>query len=447
MKNFYIKNYGCQMNVYDSQRMADILRNMGYVSNSSIEKADIIILNTCHIREKASEKLYSELGRLNKLKKQKLKDEKKDIKIAVAGCVAQSDGKEIINRAPWVDMVFGPQNYHNLSKFIEKSCEKKNIKIIDTNFPVEVKFDFLPEEFYERGISSFVTIQEGCDKFCNFCVVPYTRGVEYFRTKDEIFFETEKLVKKGSKEIILLGQNVNAWKGKNNSGKEIGLGYLINELSKIVGLERIRYTTSHPLDMDDELMETHSTNPILMPYLHLPIQSGSDKILKLMNRKHTASDYKRIIDKIRTHCPDIALSSDFIVGYPGETDTDFEETISLIKDVKFSSSFSFKYSVRPGTPAAIQKNQIDENVKSERLFYLQSLLNSQHGDYNKNFIGKTLEVLVSKKVKNQMTGKSSYFQTVYFDGDEKLNGKLVNLEIIDSSRNSLTGKFLNIKEN
>ena len=222
---------------------------------------------------------------------------------------------------------------------------------------------------------------------------------------------------------------------------------MINELSKIVGLERIRYTTSHPLDMDDELMETHSTNPILMPYLHLPIQSGSDKILKLMNRKHTASDYKRIIDKIRTHCPDIALSSDFIVGYPGETDTDFEETISLIKDVKFSSSFSFKYSVRPGTPAARQKNQIDENVKSERLFYLQSLLNSQHGDYNKNFIGKTLEVLVSKKVKNQMTGKSSYFQTVYFDGDEKLNGKLVNLEIIDSSRNSLTGKFLNIKEN
>ena len=234
---------------------------------------------------------------------------------------------------------------------------------------------------------------------------------------------------------------------KNNSGKKIGLGYLINELSKIVGLERIRYTTSHPLDMDDELMETHSTNPILMPYLHLPIQSGSDKILKLMNRKHTALDYKRIIDKMRTHCPDIALSSDFIVGYPGETDTDFEETISLIKDVKFSSSFSFKYSVRPGTPAARQKNQIDENVKSERLFYLQSLLNSQHGDYNKNFIGKTLEVLVSKKVKNQMTGKSSYFQTVYFDGDEKLNGKLVNLEIIDSSRNSLIGKFLNIKEN
>ena len=222
---------------------------------------------------------------------------------------------------------------------------------------------------------------------------------------------------------------------------------MINELSKIVGLERIRYTTSHPLDMNDELMETHSTNSILMPYLHLPIQSGSDKILKSMNRKHTASDYKRIIDKMRTYCPDIALSSDFIVGYPGETDTDFEETISLIKDVKFSSSFSFKYSVRPGTPAARQKNQIDENVKSERLFYLQSLLNSQHGDYNKNFIGKTLEVLVSKKVKNQMTGKSSYFQTVYFDGDEKLNGKLVNLEIIDSSKNSLTGKFLNIKEN
>ncbi len=435
------------MNVYDSHRMTDILLKLGYSKIPSVENADIIILNTCHIREKASEKLYSELGRLKKLKKLKFDNESKSITLAVAGCVAQSDGKELINRAPWVDIVFGPQTYHRLPEFLKNKNMNSKLKIVDTEFPLDNKFDYLPEEFEIRGISSFLTIQEGCDKFCSFCVVPYTRGVEFFRSTEEILKEAIKIIESGAKEIVLLGQNVNAWKGKNFKGKIIGLGGLINELSKLTGLKRIRYTTSHPIDMDDELIETHSDNSILMPYLHLPIQSGSNRILKAMNRKHTVNDYIKIVEKLRNLCPDIAISSDFIVGYPGETDNDFNETMSLIKNIDYSSSYSFKYSLRPGTPASMIDSQVKEEIKSERLFYLQNLLNKQHENYNKSFVGKQLDILVDKNAnaKGQMAGKSPYLQSVYFEGKKNLFGKLISLDIIRSSQNSLSGKFTNTR--
>ena len=451
-KKLFIKTYGCQMNVYDSQRMSDILNPLGFSATDEMKNADMVILNTCHIREKATEKVFSELGRIKPIKDERLQ-QNQDMLIAVAGCVAQAEGAEIIKRAPYVDMVFGPQSYHQLPEMIARATRQKEKDkkgpgrgILNVEFPIESKFDHIPKHQVNNSVSAFVTIQEGCDKFCKFCCVPYTRGAEYSRPVTDIIDETKALVDQGVVEVTLLGQNVNAYHGENIDGREWGLGKLIFELEKIRGLKRIRYTTSHPRDVDEELIEAHGQVNKLMPYLHLPVQSGSDRVLKEMNRKHTTQFYLDIITKLRKVRPDIAFSSDFIVGYPGESTQDFAQTMELVKQVEFAQAFSFKYSKRPGTPAAIQEDQISDEEKSERLQELQTLLRVQQKTFNESMIGKTIPVLFENKGRHsgQIVGKSPYLQSVFVQANERLINNIIDVKINLGQLNSLGGAVVTI---
>ena len=428
-KRLFIKTYGCQMNVYDSGRMADVLAPLGYTATETPDDADMVILNTCHIREKAAEKVFSDLGRI-RLHKTAREQTGDDMIIAVAGCVAQAEGAEIMRRAPYVDIVLGPQTYHRLPEMVARATRSKGGGVLDTDFPVEPKFDHLPAPRAD-GPTAFLSIQEGCDKFCTFCVVPYTRGAEYSRPASAVLHEARGLVASGAKEITLLGQNVNAYHGENSDGATWSLGRLIRALAEIDGLARIRYTTSHPRDMDDDLMTAHRDVPQLMPFLHLPVQSGSDKILAAMNRGHTRDDFKRIIDTLRSYRPDLALSSDFIVGMPGETDKDFAETMKLVRDITFAQSFSFKYSPRPGTPAAVMQNQIPEDVKNQRLYELQALLDDQLTAFNASMIGRTIDVLLTHAGRHpgQIIGRSPYLQAVHVTADKRHIGQIVPLKI------------------
>lgn len=442
-KNLYIKSYGCQMNVYDSGRMADILKPLGYVLIESHVGADLVILNTCHIREKADEKVYSDLGRIRPHKDDKMI-------IAVAGCVGQAEGAEIMRRAPYVDIVLGPQTYHRLPEMIARAerSQDKNFGpgrgILDVEFPIESKFDHLPQEHTDVGPSAYVAIQEGCDKFCTFCVVPYTRGAEYSRPVQAVYEEVARLCARGVKEVTLLGQNVNAYHGLAPNGEEGGLGKLMAHLAKIEGLVRLRYMTSHPRDMDEELMIAHRDIPQVMPFMHLPVQSGSDRILEAMNRKHTRKHYLDIIQKLRGYRPDIALSSDFIVGFPGENEQDFQETLDLVKEVGFSQAYSFKYSPRIGTPGALMENQVPEEVKAERLSRLQELLFAQQQTFNNESIGKTMTVLLDRKGRRegQYLGKTPYAQSVHVDASPDLYGHCVVVKIEKASSSSLTGTVI-----
>ncbi|MDC0226930.1 tRNA (N6-isopentenyl adenosine(37)-C2)-methylthiotransferase MiaB [Alphaproteobacteria bacterium] len=445
MKKLFIKTHGCQMNFYDSEKMVDLLKPHGYEIDKCADNADLIVVNTCHIREKAVEKTYSELGRIrDQVKKRKEKTGKQSI-VAVAGCVAQAQGEEIMKRSPWVDIVVGPQSYQNLPELIAKVDPIKKNNQINIDFPTIPKFDYLESEINKRGPSAFLTIQEGCDKFCAFCVVPYTRGAEYSRPIKSILDEAKKLIDIGVKEITLLGQNVNAWSYEGRDNKIWGLGRLIAELAKLKDLKFIRYTTSHPLDMDLELIEAHRDISKLMPYLHLPVQSGSDNILKLMNRKHTAKDYRKVIEKVRDFKPDIAISGDFIVGFPGETDKDHKETLNLIKEIQYSQAYSFKYSVRPGTPAAISYNQVNEEVKNKRLYEVQEILREQQLNFNLKSINSFIKVLVLRngKKSNQYLGRSPFNQSVYFSSEHKnLIGSTIDINILEAFQNSLTGKII-----
>ena len=439
MKRLFIKTYGCQMNVYDSDRMTDVLAPLGYVPTDTPDSADMVILNTCHIREKAAEKVFSELGRLRQHKNRAEEQEGRSMLIAVAGCVAQAEGDEITRRAPWVDMVVGPQTYHRLPELVGQADPAARKRVVDTDFPAEVKFDFLPEEHASRGPAAFLSVQEGCDKFCSFCVVPYTRGAEYSRPASSVLAEARRLVSNGTVELTLLGQNVNAYHGEMDTGETMSLGRLIRELAEIDGLERIRYTTSHPLDMDEELITAHRDVPQLMPYLHLPVQSGSNRILTAMNRRHDADTYFRIIDRVREVKPDLALSGDFIVGFPGETDRDFADTLKLIDRVGYASAYSFKYSQRPGTPAATEDVQVDEQVKSDRLSALQQLLDAQQMAFNKSAEGQEMDILIERAGgrEGQMTGRSPFMQSVYLNGDAADIGKIRRMKIVEGRQNSL----------
>jgi len=433
-KKLFIKTYGCQMNVYDSQRMAEAMGAEGYVLTEDQAEADMVLLNTCHIREKAAEKLYSDLGRLKPLKAAR-----PDLKIGVAGCVAQAEGEEIVRRMPLVDLVVGPQTYHRLPAMLRGEAPA-----ILTDFPAEDKFDHLPERrATRRAPAAFLTVQEGCDKFCAFCVVPYTRGAEVSRPVDRILREARDLVARGVREITLLGQNVNGWHGTGEDGREWGFGRLIRAIADIDGLDRIRYTTSHPNDMADDLIEAHRDIPALMPYLHLPVQSGSDRILKAMNRKHTAEQYLRLIDRIRDARPDIMLTSDFIVGFPGETDEDHAATVRLVETVGFGTAFSFKYSPRPGTPA-FERPEVEGAVADRRLQELQALLTRQQKAAQEGMVGRTVGVLFEKagRLPGQMVGKSDYLHSVFVDAPEALPGDLVQVRIVASAPNSLRGELI-----
>ena len=444
-KKLFIKTYGCQMNVYDTERMTDALEPLGYELAGSIEGADLVILNTCHIREKAAEKVYSELGRIKQIKQTREQDGKRTI-IGVAGCVAQAEGEEMIRRAPVVDLVFGPQTYHRLPDMIER-IEADADALVVTEFPAEDKFTHLGQpssaRLVARGATAFVTVQEGCDKFCTFCVVPYTRGAEFSRPVERIENEVRQLAEAGVREITLLGQNVNAYHGEGRDGAPRSLGRLIDAVSEIEGLERIRYTTSHPRDMDDELIAVHRDNPKLMPYLHLPVQSGSDRILEAMNRKHSAAEYHRVIERIRRARPDIALSSDFIVGFPGETDADFEATMALVREVEYAQAYSFKYSPRPGTPAADRDDQVAEEVKAERLKSLQDLLNGQQAAFNRACVGRRMDVLFDRSGRKpgQLVGRSPFLQAVHVEAPEHHFGAVATIEITQAGPNSLSGKL------
>ena len=436
-KKLFIKTYGCQMNVYDSARMADVLAPLGYTAAETPDGADMVILNTCHLREKAAEKVFSDLGRLRVLKTEKVAGGS-DMLIAVAGCVAQAEGAQIMARAPFVDIVLGPQTYHRLPEMVAKVARGAHGRgVLDTEFPLEPKFDHLPAPKAD-GPTAFVSIQEGCDKFCTFCVVPYTRGAEYSRPPSDLLREARTLVEGGASEITLLGQNVNAYHGEAD-GKTWTLARLVRALAEIDGLKRIRYTTSHPRDMDDDLIKAHGDVPQLMPFLHLPVQSGSDKILAAMNRGHTRDDYRRIIEKLRTVRGDLALSSDFITGYPGETDADFDDTLELVQEIGFAQSFSFKYSPRPGTPAANLKTQVPEDVKTERLHVLQQVLDAQLRQFNAACIGKTFDVLMTNPGRNpgQIVGRSPYLQAVHVTADPKHIGSIVPLKIVSLEAYSL----------
>jgi tRNA-2-methylthio-N6-dimethylallyladenosine synthase len=435
-KKLFIKTYGCQMNVYDSERMAEALGGQGYVETKSADDADMILLNTCHIREKAAEKVYSELGRFKGLKA-----EKPDLKIGVAGCVAQAEGEEIMRRQPLVDLVVGPQSYHRLPEMEAKTREGE--KALDTDFPEEDKFEKLKSRpKAKRGPTAFLTVQEGCDKFCAFCVVPYTRGAEVSRPADRIIREAQDLVERGVREITLLGQNVNAYHGAGANG-DLTLAQLIWELDKIDGLERIRFTTSHPNDMQDDLIEAHGTCAKLMPYLHLPVQAGSDKILKRMNRSHTAESYIRLIERIRAARPDILISGDFIVGFPEETEEDFQATMDLIEEVKYGTAYSFKYSTRPGTPAA-ERPQVPAAEADDRLQRLQALLTRQQREVQDSMVGREVGVLFEKpgRFEGQMVGKSDYLHAVHVQAPELVAGDLARVRIVSSGPNSLAGELL-----
>ncbi len=445
-KSVFIKTWGCQMNVYDSARMADTLAPLGFGLSDTPQDADLVILNTCHIREKATEKVFSELGRLRALRRRK-QAEGGDLRLAVAGCVAQAEGEEILARAPYVDIVVGPQAYHTLPDLVQQ-LEQAPVRqemgagLLSTEFPAESKFDHLPEEGHPQGVSAFLSIQEGCDKFCSFCVVPYTRGAEYSRPVNAIVSEAERLIATGAREITLLGQNVNAYHGDGPDGAVWSLARLLYRLAELPGLDRLRYTTSHPRDMDAALIAAHGAIPALMPFLHLPVQSGSDRVLKAMNRKHSADDYRRIIDQLRTARPDIALSSDFIVGHPGEGDADFAATLRLVTEIGFASAYSFKYSPRPGTPAADAEDGVPETVKAERLESLQSLLDAQQHAFNEATIGQKLAVLFDNRGSRsgQLHGRTPYNQACHLDGPDRLLGEIVTVEVTRAAPKSVTGR-------
>jgi tRNA-2-methylthio-N6-dimethylallyladenosine synthase len=432
-KKLYVKTYGCQMNVYDSERMTAALGTRGYAPTEDMTEADLILLNTCHIREKAAEKVYSELGRLRTLKAAK-----PYLRIGVAGCVAQAEGEELLRRAPLVDLVVGPQAYHRLPAMLDRV--EGGGKPVETEFPAEDKFEHLPQDRRpRRAPSAFLTVQEGCDKFCAFCVVPYTRGAEVSRPVERVLAEARDLVGRGVVEITLLGQNVNAYHGAGQGG-EVTLAGLIRELAQIDGLERIRYTTSHPNDMGTDLIAAHAEVPQLMPYLHLPVQAGSDRVLKAMNRRHTAEAYLRLIERIRAARPDIALSGDFIVGFPGETEADFAATLALVEAVNYASAYSFMYSPRPGTPAA-ERRQVAPEEKADRLQRLQALIERQQAAFQDAMVGQTLPVLLEKPGRDpgQMVGKSPYLHAVHLDAGTEMRGRIVPVRIAASGRNSLAG--------
>jgi tRNA-2-methylthio-N6-dimethylallyladenosine synthase len=440
-RRVFIKSYGCQMNAYDAARMADALAPEGYAETTEMADADLVILNTCHIREKAAEKVYSELGRIRALKQEKAAGGQ-ELKVAVAGCVAQAEGEEIRRRAPVVDLVVGPQAYHRLPDLLKRPAA------VDTDFPAEDKFDHLPlaspARTLARGPAAFLTVQEGCDKFCSFCVVPYTRGAEVSRPAAKILAEARALAAAGVREVMLLGQNVNAYHGEGPDGAVWSLARLMRAVAEIEGISRIRYATSHPRDMTEELIALHRDLAAAMPYLHLPVQAGSDAVLKRMNRKHTAADYLRIIDKVREARPDIALTSDFIVGFPGETEADFEATMRLVREVGFAAAYSFNYSERPGTPAAEHGGQVPEAEKTARLHALQALILEQQTRFNAATVGRTVEVLFEKPGRHpgQIGGKSPYLQAVHVEAPTSLIGHIAEVKITAVAANSLAGTLV-----
>lgn len=444
MKKVHIKSYGCQMNVYDGQRMADVLGQEGYVETATPDDADLILLNTCHIRERAAHKVYTELGKLRDLKRER-KAQGRETQLVVAGCVAQAEGAEIQRRQPAVDLVIGPQTYHRLPELL---AQAKGGRVVDTELPPEDKFDHLPAPkpaaILARGVSAFVTVQEGCDKFCAFCVVPYTRGAEFSRPVAQVIAEVERLAQAGVQDVSLLGQNVNAYHGDGPDGRVWTLARLMRRIAEVPGIARIRYTTSHPRDMDEELIAAHRDLPQVMPFLHLPVQAGSDRILAAMNRKHTGDEYRRLIDRIREARPDIALSSDFIVGFPGESDADFEETMRLIADVRFASAYSFKYSPRPGTPAAELSEQVAPSVMDERLYRLQALVEQHRQEFNHAMVGRTVEVLLERNGRHpgQLAGKTPYMQAVQIESAAHRIGDRVMVEIERAGSNSLFGRAI-----
>ena len=434
-RRLFIKTYGCQMNVYDSERMADILRPLGYAMAEQPEDADLVVLNTCHIREKATEKVYSELGYIKQMKLDR-QAQGKSMTIAVAGCVAQAEGREIMHRQPAVDLVIGPQAYHQLPELIARTHRAKGERLA-ADFAAEAKFDRLGPKRKAAGVTAFLTVQEGCDKFCTFCVVPYTRGAEYSRPAQAILAEARDLAAQGVREVTLLGQNVNAYGGKG------GLAALVRQLARIEGLDRIRYTTSHPADMDEALIEAHGEVEALMPYLHLPVQAGSDRVLKAMNRAHTAESYVRLVERIRKARPDMAMAGDFIVGFPGERESDFEATLQLVAEIGYAAAFSFKYSRRPGTPAAALPGQLAEAVKEERLARLNALLDDQQKAFNASQVGATLPVLFERAGRHpgQLSGRSPYLQAVHVAGPDHLIGQIVPVRIEGAAKMSLAGSL------
>ncbi len=442
LKKLHIKTYGCQMNVYDSERMVDILRPLGYEVSDKAEGADLVLLNTCHIREKAAEKVYSEIGRLREMREEKEARGEGRMTIAVAGCVAQAEGKEIMHRAPAVDLVVGPQAYHQLPELIARTHRSKGERL-SADFAPEAKFDALAVDREVSGPAAFLTVQEGCDKFCTFCVVPYTRGAEWSRPVASILDEAKALAAKGVRELTLLGQNVNAYNGLDADGQESTLAKLMYALADIEGIDRLRYTTSHPNDMGQDLIDAHRDLPAMMPYLHLPVQSGSDKILRAMNRKHGRQAYFDLIDRIKAVRPDLALSGDFIVGFPGETDKDFEDTLDLIRRVGYASAFSFKYSPRPGTPAAGMPGQVPDDVADARLQTLQALIIEQQQAFKEKLIGQTLDILFDKpgRLAGQAIGRSPYLQSVFVENAAHLIGQIHKVKIIANSNNSLKGEL------
>jgi tRNA-2-methylthio-N6-dimethylallyladenosine synthase len=444
-RKLYVKSFGCQMNVYDSRRMADTLAPHGYVETDAPDDADLIILNTCHIREKAVEKVYSELGRVRRLKQAAANDGRRLV-VAVAGCVAQAEGEEIIRRAPSVDLVFGPQSYHRLPALLARAA--RDGRAVDTEFPADDKFEHLAPPvaaaIRARGVCAFVTVQEGCDKFCTFCVVPYTRGAEISRAVQSIVGEIERLADAGVREVTLIGQNVNAYHGAGTDGRSWSLARLLERIALVKGIERLRYTTSHPHDMDDDLIAVHRDLPKLMPQLHLPVQSGSDRVLAAMNRRHTRADYLDVVGRLREACPALALTSDFIVGFPGETENDFAETLDLVAAVGFSGAFSFKYSPRPGTPGAAMANQVDEAVKSERLGRLQRAIDDSQAAFNRNCLGRTFDVLFERPGRHdgQLVGRSPYLQPVQATAPASLIGEIAAVTITEIASNSLFGALV-----
>ena len=441
-KSVYIKTYGCQMNVYDSDRMASLLAVHGYARAETPDDADLVVLNTCHIREKASEKVYSDLGRLRRLRDARSEAGGGEMLLAVAGCVAQAEGELIAERAPFVDLVVGPQAYHRLPEMLARRRRAAGA-VVDTDFPPESKFDELPAAEGPSAVSAFLTIQEGCDKFCTFCVVPYTRGMETSRPAGAVLVEARRLVEAGARELTLLGQNVNAYHGEAPVGGVWGLGRLIRELAEIPGLQRIRYTTSHPNDVDEELVAVHRDVAELMPFLHLPVQSGSDTVLAAMNRRYTADDFRRVVGRLREARPDLALSSDFIVGFPGEGDADFAATMALVREIGFAQSFSFKYSPRPGTPGALMPRQIKASLREQRLAELQALLDAQSAEFNRRTVGLTVPVLLERPGRHpgQLVGRTPWLQAVHLDAGRHEIGDMATVEITACHPHSLAGRL------